>query len=116
MNKSINSLKTQLNNIDHNPEILGLQLDLKSHSSISSKSANLKLFLSSVISILTESKNQKNVLFLCDDLNLIHNECLASLGQDGHQVNHFIYFNLSFLLIFYEIFLQFVLIKKMKKV
>lgn len=68
------------------PPILPLHLDLGSDLSVSSKAARLKLMIASTVEILKDSQSQNRVLFICDDVNLLHNECLAVLGHSGHQV------------------------------
>jgi hypothetical protein len=68
------------------PEMISLNLDMKNVEGTSLRASHLKLFFESTLRIIEQSKEQIDVLFVCDDLNLLHKECLAILGESGHQV------------------------------
>jgi hypothetical protein len=65
---------------------LALRLDVKSENSLSAKAGKLKLMFKSLLILLEENVKQKDVLFVVDDIKLLHNECLSVLGNEGHQV------------------------------
>ena len=89
--QSVNSLHNHLNYIfptlQSLPEMLTLNLDFANIENSSLRESHLKLFCISVLNILQQSKNQIDVLFVFDDFNILHKECLAVLGNSGHQVH-----------------------------
>lgn len=88
--QSFHSLRARMDSLlagdEPLPEMLPLLLSLDSAAPASARGAALKLMFAAVLNILRRSCEQTKVLFVCDDANLLHNECLGALGSAGHQV------------------------------
>ena len=87
--KSQNSLRSHLSKLsaENFPQMLNFTLDT-SMSKVS-KPAELKLLFKSLIEILKYLSQKQSVLFILDDLEFLHRECLEAMGDLGHQVNFF---------------------------
>ena len=83
---SQNSLRKQFAKSENQSRPDSLYFALDSTSFGSEKASKIKLMFRSIITMLKELKSSENVLFLLDDLNLIHKEIQGAFEGDGHQV------------------------------
>ena len=83
---SQNSLRKQFAKSETGCRPDSLYFALDSSSFGSEKASKIKLMLRAIITVLRELKSSENVLFLLDDLNIIHKEIQGTFEGDGHQV------------------------------
>lgn len=83
-NSSLNSLKHNLENLSI--PVAVFQMENKKVENNSSKIGHIKIMEKAILALLKETKENKNVLLIIDDLELLHQYYLSILNEEGHQV------------------------------
>lgn len=83
---SQNSLKKHLGERAETGLPDSLFLSLETGVGGSEKVSKMRLMFRSVLTVLRDLKRSGNVLFLLDDVNLMHKETIGAFGDSGHQV------------------------------